>query len=205
MANASADERPIVCSRIRRGNDAIRIRGLVGHRPRITGSGLSDPREDVALLGNQKGISLIEIVATLAIAGVMATVAVPALSGRLIALSSATDSLAGVLKVARANSASRGAHFQVTIDTNSATTERLQASGGSWVPTGDQQYVEFPTPAYVSSGSVTVIEFDTRGLIVPPSPGTPAALETIVLTDASTGNTKTLQIWPSGQVRRTVP
>lgn len=145
-----------------------------------------------------------EIVATLGIAAVMATVAAPVLNGRLVALSSATDSLSGVLKLARANSASRGAHFQVTIDTNSATTERLQAAGGSWVPTGDQQYVEFPTPAYVSSGSGTVIEFDTRGLIVPPIPGTPATLETIVLTNADTGKTKTLEIWPSGQVRRIV-
>lgn len=154
------------------------------------------------MLGNQKGISTIEIVVTLAIAAIMAAVAAPALSGRLVALSSATDSLAGAVRLARANSAARGTHFQVTIDTNSVTTERLQLSGGSWVPTGDQQYLEFPTPAYVSSGTGTVIEFDTRGLVVPPSPSTPPSLATIVLTDADTGNTKTLEVWPSGQVRR---
>ena len=150
------------------------------------------------MLAGEKGLTVIEMIVTLGIIGILTGVAVSSFGSKTLALSSATEDLLGALRVARANATGRGVHFRVTVNANSYSIQRLQDpdEDGNWTPDGAAQQVDLPNPAYIGTGAGTAIEFDTRGLLVPP----PAGVITIQIVNPDNGGTKEIQVWPSGQI-----
>ena len=155
------------------------------------------------MLAGEKGLTVIEMIATLGIIGILMGIAISSFGSKTLALSSATQDLLGALRVARANATGRGVHFRVTVNANSYSIQRLQDpdGDGNWSPDGAAQQVDLPNPAFVNNaGAGTAIEFDTRGLLVPPDDNTPASVITIQIENPDNGGTKEIQVWPSGQI-----
>ncbi len=154
------------------------------------------------MLAGEKGLTVFEMIVTLGIIGILTGVAISSFGSKTLALSSATQDLMGALRVARANATGRGVHFRVTINADSYSTQRLQDpdGDGNWTPDGAAQQVDISNPAYISTGAGTAIEFDTRGLLMPPDDDTPASVITIKIENPENGGTKEIQVWPSGQI-----
>jgi len=141
------------------------------------------------MLAGEKGLTVFEMIVTLGIIGILTGVAISSFGSK-------------ALRVARANATGRGVHFRVTINADSYSTQRLQDpdGDGNWTPDGAAQQVDISNPAYISTGAGTAIEFDTRGLLMPPDDDTPASVITIKIENPENGGTKEIQVWPSGQI-----
>jgi len=73
---------------------------------------------------------------------------------------------------------------------------RMIEGGGGWVEDGDPQVERTLPPTVLFSGGVGEgYEFNTRGFLVDPT-----VLQTLTLVDTTTGESRTVDIWPSGQV-----
>ncbi len=152
-----------------------------------------------------RGMSLIEVLVVIGLIGLMSAFALPRLNSSILNLSLAAENLAGDLRTARANALSRGARYRVTLGTTSYSVQRLQDSDedGVWEPDARFAPWEVVLPAGISLTVVAgdgVIEFDTRGLIARPLDGSPPEIEMVRLSDNRAGDTRELQVWPSGQV-----
>lgn len=150
----------------------------------------------------QRGMSLIELLVIIAIIAVMGMIAVPSLNRSVVDLSAAKQELVGRLRLARGNATSRGAHYRVTLSSNSYTIQRLADTDGDglWSPIGESETVQLPsTVSLAVTEGDGVIEFDSRGLIEPPDADTPPEVEQITLSDAHE-KTALLEVYPSGQV-----
>lgn len=149
-----------------------------------------------------RGMSILELLVTIAIVAVMGMIALPALNRSVVDLSAAKQELVGRLRLARANATSRGAHFRVTLSSSSYTIQRLADGNGDgvWTPVGEVETVQLPaTISLAVTDGDGVIEFDSRGLIEPPDADTPPEVERITLSDIHE-KTALLEIYPSGQV-----
>lgn len=150
----------------------------------------------------EKGLSLVELLVTIAMVSVMGALAIPRLNQSTLNLSTATQTLVGSIRMARADAVSRGTRYRVVLGTNSYTVQRLQLNGdGEWVPASTTEAVELPPGISLSVvDGDGVIEFNTRGLIVPPPDEEVAEIEQVSVHDSHDGDTKHLAVWPSGQV-----
>ncbi|MGE0684194.1 MAG: GspH/FimT family pseudopilin [Candidatus Binatia bacterium] len=151
---------------------------------------------------SQRGMSMIELLVTIAIIAVMGMIALPALNRSVVDLSAAKQELISRLRLARANATSRGAHFRVTLSSSSYAIQRLADDDGDglWTPTGASETVHLPsTVSLAVTDGDGVIEFDSRGLIEPPDADTPPEVERMTLSDAHK-KTALLEVYPSGQV-----
>lgn len=150
------------------------------------------------------GFTLTELMVTLTIVGLLGALAMSSVDKSALNLSSGAQDLMANLRIARANANGRGVHFRVTMGTSSYTIQRLkQDNAGNWIVD-----TAFPTQTVKAprgiSFSVThgdgVIEFDTRGLVVPPAGQTVAEIEAIRISDSIKNRAQNLNVWPSGQV-----
>jgi prepilin-type N-terminal cleavage/methylation domain-containing protein len=156
---------------------------------------------------SQRGMSMIELLVTMSILAVMIAVAVPKFNSSMLNLPVAEQTLIADIRMARAHATSRGVHYQISLTSSSYSVQRLQDSDGDGVWNADSgfpaQTVDFPSDLSLSfeDGSSAVFEFTTRGLLVDQEDGSPAAIVTVYLHDSQDESaTKTVQIWPSGQV-----
>jgi prepilin-type N-terminal cleavage/methylation domain-containing protein len=153
----------------------------------------------------QKGFSLMELIVVMGIIGTMIAVAAPATNRKAMSLPLASEELQGALRIARANSMRHGAHFRLTITSaQTYTIQRMQDPDGDGIWAVDSAYPVQTTTLSpsVSIGSSAVgqrIEFNSRGLLHSTVAG---ILPSVVYVPLSVigGNTKTVEIWPSGQV-----
>lgn len=155
-----------------------------------------------SLLRSQRGMSLIELLVTVGILSIMIAVAVPRLNSSILNLPLVEQSLIGDIRMARAHATTQGAHYRVSIYSDSYSVQRLVAVDGVWEPDSrfPAQTVELPHGVSFSEGAGAVIEFTTRGLLADQADGTPAAVVSITVHDALHNETKTVEVWPSGQV-----
>jgi len=157
-------------------------------------------------LAGERGMSLLELVVTIGLVGVLIAVAVPRLNSSALNMAVTTQNLIGDLRLARAYATSRGAHYRVTISSDSYSVRRLQDTDGDgvWEPDGafPARDVALPPNISIGDGAGAAIEFDTRGLMADQPDGTPAAIVAIHITDAGAGGQdEDLEVWPSGQVQ----
>lgn len=124
-------------------------------------------------------------------------IALPQFPRRPYALWTAHEQLLADLRLARADALTKGDHFR--FDITGATTYReyrMQLVGGVWVVNGPPvRDRTLPTGVSFTTAIGAQFEFNTRGLML-----NPGAATTITLNEASTGHTRLVTLWPSGQV-----
>jgi prepilin-type N-terminal cleavage/methylation domain-containing protein len=149
------------------------------------------------------GFTVVELIVAMGIVGVLLMVALPHFNRGALNASSVTQGVVANLRLARANATGRGVHFRVTFTASSYTVRRLKQDSGNWIVDSAFAAQTVQAPSGVSFTTIQgdgTIEFDTRGLIVPLSGQLVGETEILRVTDTARGQTKTLQVWPSGQV-----
>jgi Tfp pilus assembly protein FimT len=146
-------------------------------------------------ISSQAGYSIVELLANVAIVGILAGTALPHLDTRRQDLQTVTTQLVSDYRWARAHAITSGAHFNVKwTATNAYQIERMkQTVSGTW--TTDVLVKSVTLPATVArSGSVPTLEFNTRGMMV-----TSTASVDLNLADSTLGGARKITVWPSGQ------
>ena len=154
----------------------------------------------------ETGMTLLELLVSLAIITTVGVVAMPDLSNNDLKLDSAVQQFVGELRMARAGASSRGAHFRVTLAAASYTIQRLQDTNDDGVWEADMRFPagSMDLPAHISFNVTNgdgIIEFTSRGLVVPRPDDGVAEIERITLSDTAHGLAKQIEVWPSGQVQ----
>jgi hypothetical protein len=135
---------------------------------------------------------------------VIGAMVIPRLNGSDLDLSNTIQTFVSDVRLARAYSVSRGAHYRVSITSNSYSVQRLQDDDGDdvWEPEGSPQIIELPAEISLSleGGADGQVEFDTRGLVLPRPDSGLFEIEGVTISDATRGRSALVQVWPSGQV-----
>lgn len=162
---------------------------------------MGDTRTTVRQRGaynGERGLTVIEIVTTIALMGVVLGVAMPSMTKQPYTLWSSQTTLIGDIRQARAESITRGDHFRVDITgAGTYTVSRMQLNAdGTWTPRVPAwRSRTLPSGIQFVTGQGLGFEFNTRGLMVNPS-----WAATLVLYDYGKSLTRWVTIWPSGQV-----
>jgi prepilin-type N-terminal cleavage/methylation domain-containing protein len=144
----------------------------------------------------ERGLTLIELIASMAIFGVVLAVAVPQFPRNAFALWGAQTQLLADLRRARGDALTKGDHFRLQVDdATHYSVYRMSLAGGIWSPTGAAVVARaLPNGVTFVAGTGATFEFNTRGLMVNPS-----AAQTLDMAD-TTGHHHDITVWPSGQV-----
>lgn len=163
----------------------------------------SGPRRSLG----ERGSTIPEILVTVGIIGLVLGTSVIGLNASYADLGSSSQTFVNGLRQARMNSVTRGAHFRVSWTSSKLTTRRLQDddADGTWAT--DDEFDPFvqnlPAGISIATTSPNKVEFDTRGMIVPPS-GSSQSVVHVTINGASgpnhSGGTMEVEIWPSGQI-----
>jgi prepilin-type N-terminal cleavage/methylation domain-containing protein len=147
-----------------------------------------------------RGYTMIEVVMTMAIVGIIAAIARPHFDARRLQIVTAQRMVIANLRLARTNAITKNVHFQVTFPASQqlrvSRMIETPAGSGTWlVDSTNVQTIPLPPVTQVASGVVGAsFEFNSRGF-----PLNLNAVRQIDLQDTY-GATKSLQLWPSGQV-----
>jgi hypothetical protein len=138
-----------------------------------------------------------EVVIVATILSIGAAVAAPYRDQSAFALYNTHALLLADLRMARGSAIANGTHFRLDlVDAGTYTITRMMEAGGGWVPEGDPEIErELPPSVSISGATGVGYEFNTRGLLT-----TPPAQQTITLVDSASGDERTVDVWPSGQV-----
>ena len=147
-------------------------------------------------LQGRLGYTLIEILTTIGVLGILLAAVLPHLDTRRQDLETTMQSLIGDLRVARAKSISTGVHYSVDrTDTGHYLLQRhVDAGNGTWPVDSVVKTVTLP-PTVQFFMWPDDIEFNTRGLLV-----TPSFPVVGIIGDLGTSTWHGVDIWPSGQV-----
>ena len=166
------------------------------------------------LIHGTAGASLAELTATIAITGIVLSLSVLGLNSKFTSTSSMAQSIANEVRLARVAAVTRGAHYRVLMSGSWYRTERLQDSNNDKIWDTDtavasrQNDLEGGVTLVPNTGNTIgttgVIEFDTRGMVVPKAGTTVPTIMTVAIIGASdrraVSGTSYLYVWPSGQV-----
>jgi len=151
-----------------------------------------------------RGYSLIELAVTISIIAIIIATQMPQWNQNRINILTARSMVLANLRLARTNAITKSIHYRVSFpsDMSHVTLSGMlqnPAGSGIWVvDTTKVQTSSLPASTQVSSSSQSIaVEFNTRGMVA-----NATAMTQISLTD-SFGNTKSLQVWPSGQINET--
>jgi prepilin-type N-terminal cleavage/methylation domain-containing protein len=154
-------------------------------------------------LAGNRGFTLIEMLTTVAILGIVLAVALPHLDRRRMDINKLTQSLVGDIRLARLRAITGGAHYAVKatsgIEGNRGyeVVQMEETGDGDWVEAVDgwKRVVPLSSGMSVSGGEEGFsVEFNTRGMLV--SSEVPVAA---TITD-DFGAVRNFTVWPLGQV-----
>ncbi|MGD0948199.1 MAG: GspH/FimT family pseudopilin [Candidatus Binatia bacterium] len=140
---------------------------------------------------------------TLSIVAILGAIAVPSWKASQMNILTARRMVLANLRLARANAITKSLHYQVSFpDAGHVTLSGMlqsPAGSGTWVvDTTKVQTSALPANTQVSAAALsTTVQFNTRGMVA-----NATTMTAISLTD-SFSNTKSLQVWPSGQINET--
>ena len=148
----------------------------------------------------ESGYSVIEVLVAVGLLVVVLGIALPQYRAERLHIVTAQRVVIANLRLARATAINESSHTQVNLP--SATQMRVApmvenpAGSGSWqVDLSRALTIALPTATQFASGMVgAVVEFNSRGFVV----NLTAPLR--IQTEDSFGATRSLQVWPSGQV-----
>ena len=155
-------------------------------------------------LKSQYGLTMVELLVAVSIVAIGGAMAIPAVDRSSLNLSTASDNLIAEMRLARGTAVGQGVHFRIMLDAQSYTLQRLHGPdvNGAWNP--DPAFpgrnVTLPPSISMVIEGDGVIEFNARGLIEPLPGEQVAEIETIVMNKSGSARTRTLKIWPSGQI-----
>lgn len=147
----------------------------------------------------ERGHTLVELTVALSILAILMRIAVPLWKATSMNIVTARRIVVANLRLARANAITKSIHYQVSFASDQGSVKlspMVQPTPPATTWTADTTKVQssaFPKSTQVSTSSV-VIEFNTRGMVANSS-----TVTVISVTD-SLGRTKSLQVWPSGQI-----
>jgi type IV fimbrial biogenesis protein FimT len=129
----------------------------------------------------ERGFSLLDIMVTTAVAGVLTTVALPNLSSAMQShrLTASLRKTVGCIRVARSSAITKNLPSRITVSGDGATLSVEVNSGGSWTSVG--------TPAVLDSG-VTVSSVSPGGGLVFTGQGTVANQVTVTVQNSVGGS-----------------
>ena len=148
------------------------------------------------------GFSLVELLVILSIVGILVAIAVPTTNRSMLNLSYSMGEFESNVRVARGNATGRGVHYRVTLHSGYYEIDRLHFSGGVWShdPAFSVQTISLPPHVTITTGVGQSFEFNSRGLLQPATVGTPAVQVDVTMRDSRSDETKTVGVWPSGQI-----
>jgi Tfp pilus assembly protein FimT len=145
-----------------------------------------------------------QVMVTLTIAAILSAIAVPAFKSNRMNIVTARRVVLATLRLARANSITKSLHYQVSFpsDMGHVTLSGMKQStpgSGTWAvdPTKVQTTALPANTSVTASSQAITVEFNTRGMVVKPTPG-PTPLQLSV--SDTFGMTNSLQVWPAGQM-----
>lgn len=156
-------------------------------------------RRDSAAAG--RGFTMIELVVALSISAILVGVAIPRMRPRTVNVLATQRLLIATLRLARTNAISKSLHYKVSFPSiTQLQVARLQeTAAGSGVWQADaafpaQTITLLPSTSLKATLVGTSVEFNSRGIAL--------ALNGAWQVDVvdTFGVTKSLQVWPSGQV-----
>lgn len=145
----------------------------------------------------ERGLTVLELLVAMAVFAIAAAVAIPTMPRGAYALWGANQQLLGDFRLTRSDALTKGDHFRLDVVSGTTYQEyRLAFVGGVWVPSGAPVRMRTLPPGISFVGGVgLVFEFNTRGLLL-----NPGAAATLTLQDTYSGHTRSVTVWPSGQV-----
>ncbi len=145
------------------------------------------------------GYSLLDLTVSLCMIAVLSAIAMPGWKADRMNILTARRMVVATLRLARADAITKSVHYQVSFpDTAHVSLSAMQPDPlhpGNWlVDTTKVQTSPLPSRTQVGASSLSaIVEFNTRGMVA-----NLGSMQQIDLSD-SFGNTKSLQVWPSGQ------
>lgn len=146
----------------------------------------------------ERGMTVIELLVALAIFGVLAGIALPQFRPGAFNLQTAQNQLLADMRRTRDDALTRGDHYRLDIISVSQYAEyHLTVAGGVWTVSGGALFTRnLPTGITLAAAAVgRSFEFNTRGLML-----NPGAATTLTITDSPNSHTRSVTVWPSGQV-----
>ncbi len=155
-------------------------------------------RKNARGLASQLGYSLLELLTTMAIFGVLAAAGIPHLDTRRQDLNNAVTTIIADIRYARARAITSGTHYVMERkETNLYEVQRYEEVGGVWSYDSTAKTVQLPSYITVTL-SPTTLEFNTRGMMVTSFPS--GSYLTLTVKDTKFNAEHKVTVWPSGQV-----
>lgn len=155
-------------------------------------------RKNARGLASQSGYSLLELLTSMAIFGVIAAAGIPHLDTRRQDLNTAVSTIIADIRFARSRAITSGTHYVMKrINASKYQIQRFEESGTTWVFHSVAKTIELPSYITIAL-SPTTLEFNTRGMMV--TSLVSGSFVTLTVTDSKFDAEHTVSVWPSGQV-----
>jgi prepilin-type N-terminal cleavage/methylation domain-containing protein len=178
-----------------RGRGDAATRGLWGDAPQMGDAIVPVIRRRV--YRNGPGFSVLELIVALSMFAIVVALASPHAANSQFALWNANQQLMGDLRRTRGDALTHGDHYRLDVTGPGSYAEyRMKLVGGAWSPSGAPVRTRtLPSGVTFSAGIGRQFEFNTRGLLTSVD-----AAAMLSMTDAHTHHTRSVRVWPSGQV-----
>jgi Tfp pilus assembly protein FimT len=159
------------------------------------------------MVWNDRGTTLTEALVTIGIAGIVASLGAMGVSRHYLDLTKAGQQLLNELREVRMEATRRGVHYRLALTSESYRAERMVDQDGDGVWEGDAlppiQQIALPSSlslAVENAQAGTIVEFNSRGMVVGEQGEIQDRVIEIVLSDHRDDRTVKVRVWPSGQI-----